>query len=106
MLDSVKSLDCNDEPTGERGTESPSVIIDGTTAQNLNKEGNSGNVTEENEWDRLLRVRLEKYQSEKETTLGRGKRVRKVVSYREAYAPQPIETLNQNGAHEEPKPKP
>ncbi|KAI3664920.1 hypothetical protein L6452_43532 [Arctium lappa] len=106
MLGSVKSLDWNDEPTEERGTESPSAIIDGTTQNLEKKEDNSGNVTEENEWDRLLRVRWEKYQSEEEAALGRGKRVRKAVSYREAYAPQPIETLNQNGVDEEPEPEP
>lgn len=31
--------------------------------------------------------RWEKYQSEEEAALGRGKRLRKAVSYREAYAP-------------------
>lgn len=39
--------------------------------------------------------RWEKYQSEEEAALGRGKRVRKAISYKEAYAPQPTETLNQ-----------
>ncbi|KAL8265884.1 hypothetical protein R6Q59_003228 [Mikania micrantha] len=108
MLGSVKSLDWNDEPTEEQGgNESPSALIDGPTSQNLEKkEDSSGNVTEENEWDRLLRVRWEKYQSEEEAALGRGKRVRKAVSYREAYAQQPSETLNLNGADEEPEPEP
>lgn len=33
-------------------------VIDDDTAQDLEKkEDNSGNVAEENEWDRLLRVR-------------------------------------------------
>lgn len=36
--------------------------------------------------------RWEKYQIEEEATLGRGKRQRKAVSYREAYAPHPAET--------------
>ncbi|KAI3700239.1 hypothetical protein L2E82_44860 [Cichorium intybus] len=110
MLGSVKSLDWNDEQTEEQaGTESPSTIIDGTTTtQNLEKkEDNSGNITDENEWDRLLRVRWEKYQNEEEAALGRGKRVRKAVSYREAYALQPTETpLNQNDGDEEPEPEP
>ncbi|KAK9074947.1 hypothetical protein SSX86_003266 [Deinandra increscens subsp. villosa] len=108
MLGSVKSLDWNDEPTEEQGvgTESP-ASIDDPTSQNLEKkEDSSGNIIEENEWDRLLRVRWEKYQSEEEAALGRGKRVRKAVSYREAYAPQPTETLHQNGADEEPEPEP
>ena len=36
--------------------------------------------------------RWEKFQIEEEATLGRGKRQRKAVSYREAYAPNPAET--------------
>ena len=39
--------------------------------------------------------RWEKYQSEEEAALGRGKRLRKAVSYREAYAPHPSETLSE-----------
>lgn len=39
--------------------------------------------------------RWEKYQNEEEAALGRGKRQRKAVSYREAYAPHPSETLSE-----------
>jgi len=39
--------------------------------------------------------RWEKYQSEEEAALGRGKRVRKAVSYREAYAAHPSEMANE-----------
>lgn len=39
--------------------------------------------------------RWEKYQSEEEAALGRGKRQRKAVFYREAYATQPTEMLNE-----------
>lgn len=42
-----------------------------------------------------LGYRWEKYQSEEEAALGRGKRLRKAVSYREAYAPHPSETLSE-----------
>lgn len=38
-----------------------------------------------------LACRWEKYQIEEEAALGRGKRLRKAVSYREAYAPHPSE---------------
>ncbi|GKC21860.1 chromatin remodeling 4-like protein isoform X1 [Tanacetum coccineum] len=48
----------------------------------------------------------EKYQNEEEAALGRGKRVKKAVQYREAYAPQPTDTSNQNGAKAEPEPEP
>ncbi|KAL4578136.1 hypothetical protein LXL04_014255 [Taraxacum kok-saghyz] len=107
MLGSVKALDWNDELVEEQGgTESPADISDDATAQNVEKkEESSVNVAEENEWDRLLRVRWEKYQSEEEAALGRGKRQRKAVSYREAYAPRPTDTL-ENGADEEPEPEP
>ncbi|MCI24560.1 chromodomain-helicase-DNA-binding family protein, partial [Trifolium medium] len=37
----------------------------------------------------------EKYQSEEEAALGRGKRQRKAVSYREVYAPHPIEAVTE-----------
>lgn len=40
-------------------------------------------------------LRWEKYQTEEEAALGRGKRQRKAVSYREAYAVLPSETLNE-----------
>ncbi|KAK9062333.1 hypothetical protein SSX86_019519 [Deinandra increscens subsp. villosa] len=134
MLGSVKSLDWNDESTEEQGGSEPVVdVIDDVTAQNSEKKednNNSENVAEENEWDRLLRIRLyiyifvltngdlfvflcnfllicrwEKYQSEEEAALGRGKRQRKAISYKEAYAPRPIETF-ENGGGEEPEPQP
>ncbi|TQD74084.1 hypothetical protein C1H46_040368 [Malus baccata] len=40
--------------------------------------------------------RWEKYQSEEEVALGRGKRLRKAVSYREAYAAHLTETMSEN----------
>lgn len=42
-----------------------------------------------------LVCRWEKYQSEEEAALGRGKRQRKAVSYREAYAPHPVEAVTE-----------
>ncbi|XP_062096560.1 protein CHROMATIN REMODELING 4 isoform X3 [Humulus lupulus] len=108
MLGSVKSLEWNDEPTEEQvGTESPPGMLDDISAQSSErKEENVAIVTEENEWDKLLRVRWEKYQSEEEAALGRGKRQRKAVSYREAYAPHPSETLSESGGEREPEPEP
>ncbi|KAI8568577.1 hypothetical protein RHMOL_Rhmol02G0212100 [Rhododendron molle] len=97
MLGSVKSLEWNDEPTEAQGeAESPPAVADDLCSQAfLKKEDNPAAGTEENEWDRLLRVRWEKHQTEEEAALGRGKRQRKAVSYREAYAPQLGETLNE-----------
>ncbi|XP_062012290.1 protein CHROMATIN REMODELING 4 isoform X1 [Rosa rugosa] len=111
MLGSVKSIEWNEEPIEEQGVESPPGASDDICAQNTErKEDNVVNGTEENEWDRLLRLRWEKYQSEEEAALGRGKRMRKAVSYREAYAAHPSETLTeQSGGGEderEPEPEP
>ncbi|THG15342.1 NADH dehydrogenase [ubiquinone] iron-sulfur protein 6, mitochondrial-like [Camellia sinensis] len=44
----------------------------------------------------------EKYQNEEEAALGRGKRQRKAVSYREAYAPHHGETLNEDTSKKSP----
>ncbi|KAI4332040.1 hypothetical protein L6164_016981 [Bauhinia variegata] len=108
MLGSVKSLEWNDEPTEEHGMgESPPPGTDDMCTQNAErKEDNVVAGTEENEWDRLLRVRWEKYQSEEEAALGRGKRQRKAVSYREAYAPHPSETMSESGGEEEKEAEP
>ncbi|KAF7842962.1 protein CHROMATIN REMODELING 4 [Senna tora] len=108
LLGSVKSLEWNDEPAEEHGAgESPPCGTDDICTQNSErKEDNVVISTEENEWDRLLRVRWEKYQSEEEAALGRGKRLRKAVSYREAYAPHPSETMSESGGEEEKEPEP
>lgn len=107
MLGSVKSIEWNEEPAEEQGVESPVGASDDICVQNTErKEDNMVTVTEENEWDRLLRLRWERYQSEEEAALGRGKRLRKAVSYREAYAAHPTETLSESGAEEEREPEP
>ncbi|OMO92368.1 SNF2-related protein [Corchorus olitorius] len=108
MLGSVKSVEWNDETADEPGGgESPPAVADDTSVQNSEKkEDNVLNGAEENEWDKLLRVRWEKYQSEEEAVLGRGKRQRKAVSYREAYAPHPNETMSESGGEEEREPEP
>ncbi|KAJ8758798.1 hypothetical protein K2173_000519 [Erythroxylum novogranatense] len=109
MLGSVKQpLEWNDETMEEHGGgESPSLVPDDISGQNAErKEDNVLSGNEENEWDRLLRVRWEKYQNEEEATLGRGKRLRKAVSYREAYTPYPSETLSESGGEDDKEPEP
>ncbi|TKY59675.1 CHROMATIN REMODELING 4 [Spatholobus suberectus] len=108
MLGSVKALEWNDEPTEEHvvGESPPQGTDDMCTQNSEKKEDNAVNGNEENEWDRLLRVRWEKYQSEEEAVLGRGKRQRKAVSYREVYAPHPSETMSESGGEEEKEPEP
>ncbi|XP_027147811.1 protein CHROMATIN REMODELING 4 [Coffea eugenioides] len=106
--DMLGSVNWNDEPTEEQAITAPvPMVTDDTCIENSDKKvDNLVGIAEENEWDRLLRVRWEKYQSEEEAALGRGKRQRKAVSYREAYAPHPSETLSENGAEDEPEPEP
>lgn len=53
-----QSLEWNDELAEEPGGESPPVETEGIGASNSDKkDDNPGNAPEENEWDRLLRVR-------------------------------------------------
>nr|GEV86783.1 abscisic aldehyde oxidase 3 [Tanacetum cinerariifolium] len=62
-------------------------VIDDETAQDLQKKYyKSGNVVEENIWAGFLKSDRKK-QTEEEVALSWEKRQRKVVSYREAYAP-------------------
>ncbi|KAF2283012.1 hypothetical protein GH714_043435 [Hevea brasiliensis] len=101
------SVEWNDETAEEQvGAESPPVVADICGQNPDNKEDNVVTSTEENEWDRLLRSRWMKYQNEEEAALGRGKRQRKAVSYREAYAPHPSETLSESGGEDERVPEP
>ena len=54
----TQSLEWNDEPTDEHGgTESPPVVTDDVSTQNSERKEDNLVVTEENEWDKLLRVR-------------------------------------------------
>ncbi|KAG9438989.1 hypothetical protein H6P81_019154 [Aristolochia fimbriata] len=109
MLGSVKSVEWNDEPGEEQvGSEAPSTTAASITGQsNDKKEDAAVGGTEENEWDRLLRVRWEKYQNEEEAALGRGKRLRKAVSYKEVFTSHASEALSESGNDEdEPEPEP
>ncbi|XP_050233842.1 protein CHROMATIN REMODELING 4 [Mercurialis annua] len=108
MLGSVKSVEWNDEPVEEQGgAESPSLAGDEICGQNSERKENTvAMATEESEWDKLLRSRWERYQSEEEAVLGRGKRQRKAVSYREAYALHPNGILSESAGEEEKEPEP
>lgn len=108
MLGSVKSVEWNDEPNEEQGgTELlPSTAGDVCAQSSEKKEDHVVNNTEENEWDRLLRLRWERYQNEEEAALGRGKRLRKAVSYKEAFAQHLNGALTETGNEEEPELEP
>ncbi|XP_068653804.1 protein CHROMATIN REMODELING 4-like isoform X2 [Aristolochia californica] len=110
MLGSVKSLEWNDEPAEEQaGSELPTTTaVCITVHSNDKKEDPAASGTEENEWDQLLRVRWEKYQNEEEAALGRGKRLRKAVSYKEVFTSHTNEAMSESGNDEdelEPEPE-
>ncbi|OEL34683.1 Protein CHROMATIN REMODELING 4 [Dichanthelium oligosanthes] len=105
MLGTVKSIDWNDELNDDPGTNEdiPSADNDGCEQASESKQG-AATRAEENEWDKLLRVRWEQYQIEEEASLGRGKRLRKAVSYRETFAALPNEALSEDSDEgDEPK---
>ncbi|ESQ39568.1 hypothetical protein EUTSA_v10000738mg [Eutrema salsugineum] len=108
MLGSVKPVEWNEETAEEQVVaESPALVTDDTNEHSSErKEDDVVNFTEENEWDRLLRMRWERYQSEEEAALGRGKRLRKAVSYREAYAPHTSGAVIESGGEDEKEPEP
>ncbi|KAF8700851.1 hypothetical protein HU200_034217 [Digitaria exilis] len=105
MLGTVKSIDWNDELNDDPGTNEdiPNIDNDGCEPVSDSKQG-AATRAEENEWDKLLRVRWEQYQIEEEASLGRGKRLRKAVSYRETFAALPNEALSEDSDEgDEPK---
>ncbi|CAN8267518.1 unnamed protein product [Cochlearia groenlandica] len=107
LLGSVKPDEWNEEAAEEQvGAESPALVTDDTGEPSLERKDDAVNLTEENEWDRLLRMRWERYQAEEEATLGRGKRLRKAVSYREAYAPHTSGAIVESGVGNEKEPEP
>ncbi|KAL5197445.1 hypothetical protein ABZP36_000957 [Zizania latifolia] len=105
MLGTVKSIDWNDELNDDPGAteDIPNIDNDGCNQASETKQ-DAANRVEENEWDKLLRVRWEQYQIEEEASLGRGKRLRKAVSYRETFAAIPNEALSED-SDEEDEPK-
>ncbi|KAF6136542.1 hypothetical protein GIB67_015998 [Kingdonia uniflora] len=118
MLGSVKPMEWNDELAEDQGkTEVPPAVAGEEIFEK--KEDIMLVGAEENEWDRLLRsrhlhtltsfidwnIRWEKYQSEEEAALGRGKRLRKAVSYTEAFGPHPS-GLHTEGGIEVVEPEP
>uniref|UniRef100_A0A0D9WZ32 Protein CHROMATIN REMODELING 4 n=1 Tax=Leersia perrieri TaxID=77586 RepID=A0A0D9WZ32_9ORYZ len=105
MLGTVKSIDWNDELNDDPGAteDIPNNDNDGCEQASETKQDAASRV-EENEWDKLLRVRWEQYQTEEEASLGRGKRLRKAVSYRETFATIPNEALSED-SDEEDEPK-
>lgn len=97
MLGTVKSIDWNDEVNDDPGATEDILNIDnGGCEQASETKQDAANPVEENEWDKLLRLRWEQYQIEEEASLGRGKRLRKAVSYRETFAAIANEALSED----------
>uniref|UniRef100_A0A453BG01 CHD3-type chromatin-remodeling factor PICKLE n=1 Tax=Aegilops tauschii subsp. strangulata TaxID=200361 RepID=A0A453BG01_AEGTS len=96
MLGTVKSIDWNDDINDDPGAaeDIPNIDNDGCEQASETKH-DAANPVEENEWDKLLRLRWEQYQIEEEASLGRGKRLRKAVSYRETFAAIANEALSE-----------
>lgn len=96
MLGTVKSIDWNDDVNDDPGAteDIPNSDNDGCEQASETKQ-DASNPVEENEWDKLLRLRWEQYQIEEEASLGRGKRLRKAVSYRETFAAIANEALSE-----------
>ncbi|KAL0709458.1 hypothetical protein Bca4012_016436 [Brassica carinata] len=107
MLGSVKPVEWNEETAEEQvGAESPALVTDDTDEHSSERKDDDVVGLPENDWDRLLRMRWKRYQSEEEATLGRGKRLRKAVSYREAYAPHTSgAAVIENGGEDEKEPE-
>lgn len=105
MLGTVKSIDWNDDVNDDPGAteDIPNIDNDGCEPASETKQ-DASNPVEENEWDKLLRLRWEQYQIEEEASLGRGKRLRKAVSYRETFAAIANEALSEDSDDgDEPK---
>ncbi|KAL3687398.1 hypothetical protein R1sor_013707 [Riccia sorocarpa] len=58
---------------------------------------------EESQWDKLLKSRWETMQAEEEAALGRGKRLRKAVSYHERNGEKPKEPSSESSDEDEPE---
>eukprot|EP01018_Ginkgo_biloba_P031544 Gb_16961 [translate_table: standard] len=100
MLGSLKALDWSEQEMGEEqeGTDlNASIAGEMGVSGEQKKIDTHPNNMEENDWDKLLRTRWEKYQSEEEAALGRGKRLRKAVSYKESFGPHVTEASNESG---------
>ncbi|XP_031494367.1 protein CHROMATIN REMODELING 4 isoform X2 [Nymphaea colorata] len=100
MLGSVKSVDWNEHEQSEQdGSYIPG--IGGEGCEQGSEKKLDPVTADDNEWDRLLKERWEKYQSEEEAALGRGKRLRKAISYKEAFAVVSNDALSESSKEDE-----
>ncbi|KAH9288566.1 hypothetical protein KI387_032683, partial [Taxus chinensis] len=98
MLGSLKASDWSEQEMAEEqegGNVGANISGETGLQGDQKKVETSPNSTEENDWDKLLRTRWERYQSEEEAALGRGKRLRKAVSYKESIGQHTMEASNE-----------
>ncbi|KAH6556102.1 hypothetical protein KP509_1Z205000 [Ceratopteris richardii] len=108
MLGSFKAWDWNEQEAADDQEGNNNPVKDKDTDSNV--EANniiSVQVTEEeSDWDKILRTRWEKLQTEEEGALGRGKRTRKTVSYKEDFSMAAAEVSTESGDEDEdPEPE-
>lgn len=108
MLGSLKAWDWNEQDATEEQEPTECFIkekdVTPQAAANIICVGQG--VEEESNWDKILRSRWEKLQSEEERALGRGKRMRKTVSYKENFNPTAADISNESGNDDEdPEPE-
>ncbi|KAG9132566.1 hypothetical protein Leryth_024855 [Lithospermum erythrorhizon] len=105
MLGSVKSAELYDDQAEQPGVASVPASASDMSAENFETNEENSSAVEENEWDRLLRLRWETYQSEAKADLGRGKRQRKTITYKEEYAAHFTGTPTEAGPDSKPEPE-
>ncbi|CAN6457320.1 unnamed protein product [Victoria cruziana] len=101
LLGSVKSVDWNEHEQSEEQDGSYIPGIGGEGCEQSSEKKLDHITADDNEWDRLLKERWEKYQNEEEASLGRGKRLRKAISYKEAFAVVSNDALSESSKEDE-----
>ncbi|MCO5562276.1 hypothetical protein L7F22_015901 [Adiantum nelumboides] len=90
--EAIDDQEANDSLTKEKEADSPFETNTATSDQGMEEESN---------WDKILRTRWEKLQVEEEGALGRGKRTRKTVSYKEHFSMAITEVSSESGNEDE-----
>lgn len=108
MLGSLKAWDWNEQDVADdqEANECLTKEKDADSPVDENTVSAGQGADEESNWDKILRTRWEKLQVEEEGALGRGKRTRKTVSYKEDFSIAVAEISNESdGEDEDPEPE-
>ncbi|KAI5064142.1 hypothetical protein GOP47_0020812 [Adiantum capillus-veneris] len=108
MLGSFKAWDWNEQEAGDDEEANDCLIKekDADSPFEANAVTSGQGAEEESNWDKILRTRWEKQQIEEEGALGRGKRTRKTVSYKEDFNMAVAEVSSESGNEDEdPEPE-